>query len=79
MVGGWRPEQCKPGHKKERRQQLLPVVLDLHLRGNSLGEIATVTGVPKATVQRRIRPNLNRKYGLKRSLETVYIDYYTKN
>ena len=36
-------------------------------------------GLSPPSVHAAPSPNLNRKYGLKRSLETVYIDYYTKN
>ena len=50
QVGG-RPKTQKAGYKKERRQKLLPYVVELSGNGKSQRQIARVTGVAQSTVQ----------------------------
>ncbi len=45
---------AKPGDKKRRREEMLPLVLKLHSRGLKLGQIAGETDVPRRTVSRWI-------------------------
>jgi len=48
---GGRPAQPKAGHKKRRRDELLPVVVGWHEDGWTLGRIAKAVGLPRSTVQ----------------------------
>lgn len=47
---GGRPKINEPGYKKKRRLEKLPLVLQLHNRGVTLGDIHVLTGIPKSTV-----------------------------
>jgi hypothetical protein len=48
---GARPKEQRAGYKKERRQKLLPYVVELSENGKSQRQIARVTGVAQSTVQ----------------------------
>jgi DNA invertase Pin-like site-specific DNA recombinase len=51
---GGRPTKTKPGDKKRRRLELLPLVLRLRERGATLGDIVARTKLPKSTIARWI-------------------------
>ncbi len=52
---GGRPRITKPGEKKRRREEMLPMVLHLHRVGESRREIAEWTGLPVMTISDWIR------------------------